>query len=108
MKNNKMTNAARAQGVIHPFLKQKRSLLKPLWSALFPKIWDFILEISDDDMQCKISVSTSGIARSAQPVRDPARDFLPDPFEKRQDIPIRTETITKIRGLFVKGQYSTE
>jgi hypothetical protein len=81
MKNNKMTNAARAQGVNHPFLKQKRSLLKPLWSALFPKIWDFILEISDDDKQCKISVSTSGITQSAQPLRDPARDFLPDPFE---------------------------
>jgi hypothetical protein len=36
-------------------LKEKRLLLEPLWLESFLKIWDFILEISDDDKQCKIS-----------------------------------------------------
>lgn len=48
-------------------LKEKCSLLELLWSASFTKIWDFILEISDDDKQCKISqirfFTTSNVMR---------------------------------------------
>jgi hypothetical protein len=76
-------------------------------SNTWTKISDFILEISDDDNQCKISVRTTGIARTAQPVPvcGSARDFAPDPLEKRQYIPTRTETITKIRSTVYVAEF---